>query len=132
MARQLILPRAGRKTLFFRPANFEIGPQSLRPVAGRAGSKHLEFGVKNNVPMSALKFGLMGQNFTMPDAGSGQWVADVIDLLDENGASFAYWEYHGDRMGIYLRDEGGIEQAVLPALPNPNLVDALKQALAQE
>jgi endoglucanase len=95
-------------------------------------SKHLQFGLENNVPMSVLEFGLTKQNYTMPDAGGEQWVTDVIDLLDEHGASFAYWEYHGDRMGIYLRDEGGIEQAVLPTRSNPNLVNVLKQVLAQD
>lgn len=85
--------------------------------------KRLKFGVDNNVPMSVMEFGLVRQAFEMEGKGGGQWVTDMLELLKENGLSFAYWEYHGTQMGLYLSGTGR------PGEPNTALHEALARGL---
>lgn len=82
------------------------------------------FGVEHDVPMSVMEFGLMRHAFEMDGKGGSRWVSDVIDLLSEHQVSFAYWNYHGDRMGIYL-DRSGEP----PTTPNEALIRTLRQKL---
>lgn len=69
-------------------------------------AQHLKFGAENQVPMSVMEFGAVRQAFETEGKGGGLWVTDVLALLEENDLSFAYWEYHGAEMGIYLSGEG--------------------------
>ncbi|WP_346959831.1 cellulase family glycosylhydrolase [uncultured Arthrobacter sp.] len=85
--------------------------------------KRVQFGIDNNVPMSVMEFGLVRQAFEMEGKGGGQWVTDMLDLLAENDLSFAYWEYHGTQMGLYLSGSGQ------PSEPNQALLDTLARGL---
>lgn len=85
--------------------------------------KHLKFGRDNNVPMSVMEFGTVRQAFEMEGKGGDQWVTDMLTLLEENSLSFAYWEYHGTQMGLYLSGTGQ------PGEPNTLLQDTLKREL---
>lgn len=86
-------------------------------------AEHLQFGIDNNVPMSVMEFGLVRQAFEMEGKGGDQWVTDVLELLDDNGLSFAYWEYHGTQMGLYLSGTG------FPGEPHTALQDTLTRGL---
>lgn len=86
-------------------------------------AKHLKFGADNNVPMSVMEFGTVRQSFEMEGKGGSQWVTDMLSLLEDNDLSFAYWEYHGSQMGLYLSGAG------LPGQPNTALQDTLKREL---
>ncbi|MGO4120086.1 glycoside hydrolase family 5 protein [Arthrobacter sp. YAF16] len=85
--------------------------------------KRLKFGIDNNVPMSVMEFGLVRQAFEMEGKGGSQWVTDMLDLLAENELSFAYWEYHGTQMGLYLSGTGQ------PGEPNKALQETLARGL---
>jgi endoglucanase len=85
--------------------------------------KRLKFGIDNNVPMSVMEFGLVRQAFEIEGKGGSQWVTDMLDLLAENELSFAYWEYHGTQMGLYLNGAG------LPGQPNKALQETLARGL---
>jgi len=85
--------------------------------------KRLQFGIENNVPMSVMEFGLVRQAFEMQGKGGSRWVTDMLDLLAENDLSFAYWEYHGTQMGLYLSGTGQ------PSEPNQALQDTLARGL---
>ena len=86
-------------------------------------AERLQFGIDNNVPMSVMEFGVVRQTFEMEGKGGDQWVTDMLELLDENGLSFAYWEYHGTQMGLYLSGTG------LPGEPHTALQDTLTRGL---
>jgi endoglucanase len=86
-------------------------------------AKHVKFGIDNNVPMSVMEFGTVRQAFQMEGKGGDQWVTDMLGLLEENNLSFAYWEYHGTQMGLYLTGTGP------PGLPNAALQDTLRREL---
>ena len=86
-------------------------------------AKHLKFGSDNNVPMSVMEFGLVRQAFELEGKGGDQWVTDMLALLKENDLSFAYWEYHGDQMGLFLSGTGQ------PSEPNTALQDVLTREL---
>ena len=81
--------------------------------------KHLQFGIDNQVPMSVMEFGVVRQAFQMEGKGGDRWVSDMLSLFRENNLSFAYWEYHGPQMGLYLSGTG------LPGEPHTALQDAL-------
>ena len=68
--------------------------------------KHLEFGIKNEVPMSVMEFGVVRQAFQMQGKGGDRWVTDMLALFEKHDLGFAYWEYHGAQMGIYLSPAG--------------------------
>ena len=86
-------------------------------------AKYLKFGTDNNVPMSVMEFGLVRQAFEMEGKGGDQWVTHMLELLNENDLSFAYWEYHGTEMGLYLSGSGQ------PGEPNQVLQDTLARGL---
>ena len=73
--------------------------------------------------MSVMEFGLVRQAFEMEGKGGDQWVTDMLELLEENDLSFAYWEYHGTQMGLYLSGTG------LPGEPHTALQDTLTRGL---
>jgi endoglucanase len=85
--------------------------------------KHLRFGAEHGVPMSVMEFGVVKQAFDMEGKGGDRWVADMLALLEENDLSFAYWEYHGAEMGLYLSGNGK------PSEPNTALHDVLRREL---
>jgi endoglucanase len=85
--------------------------------------KHLQWGIDNGVPMSVMEFGVVRQAFQMEGKGGDQWVTDMLALFEENDLSFAYWEYHGAEMGLWLNAEGP------PAEPNTGLMDVLRREL---
>ena len=87
-------------------------------------NKHLQFGIDNQVPMSVMEFGVVRQAFQMEGKGGDQWVSDMLTLFRENDLSFAYWEYHGPEMGLWLTPEGE------PGEPNTALMDVLRRELA--
>jgi endoglucanase len=64
--------------------------------------KHVQFGMTNNVPVALMEFGVARETFKTPGAGGERWMEDVLSLLDDHGLSYAYWEYHGNPMGIFL------------------------------
>ncbi len=64
--------------------------------------KHVQFGITNDVPVAVMEFGVAREAFKVPGAGGERWVEDVLSLLDDHGLGYAYWEYHGDPMGIFL------------------------------
>jgi endoglucanase len=68
--------------------------------------KHLEFGIENEVPMSVMEFGVVRQAFQMQGKGGDRWVTDMLSLFEKHDLGFAYWEYHGAQMGIYLSPSG--------------------------
>jgi endoglucanase len=84
--------------------------------------RHLQFGIKNNVPMSVMEFGLVRQAFAMQGKGGDRWVADMVSLFKEHNLGFGYWEYHGAQMGIYLDGTGSAGKLNGP----------LKEVLARE
>ncbi|RDV08076.1 hypothetical protein DXK94_20865 [Arthrobacter sp. RT-1] len=86
-------------------------------------AKHLKFGADNNVPMSVMEFGTVRQAFEMEGKGGQQWVSDMLSLLEENNLSFAYWEYHGAQMGLYLSGQGQ------PGEPNVPLQETLRREI---
>lgn len=97
----------------------ERGPEYL----AHEMAKHTKFGEENNVPMSVLEFGLVRQAFEMNGKGGGEYVADMLKLLEAKDLSFAYWEYHGAQMGLYLSSTGA------PGEPNQELQDLFARQL---
>ena len=85
-------------------------------------AENLRFGAEHEVPMSVLEFGAVRHVFEIDGKGGDQWVSDVLTLLRKYDLSFAYWEYHGPEMGIYLDLDG--EEG------EPN--DALQETLRRE
>ncbi|KAE8763891.1 cellulase family glycosylhydrolase [Georgenia thermotolerans] len=85
--------------------------------------KHVRFGAEHDVPMSVMELGVVRQAFEMEGKGGDGWVADVLALLDEHDLSFAYWEYHGAQMGLYLGADAP------PAEPNEPLHRVLGREL---
>ena len=85
--------------------------------------KYYQFSETHDVPMSVLEFGLMKQCF---DSGKGgtRWVSDSLDIFKQHNVSFAYWNYHGDRMGLYLSPAN-----TEVGLPNQPLIDVLRDRL---
>lgn len=88
----------------------------------------LEFGAKHDVPMSVMEFGLIGTAFKAKRGGAA-WLKDILELLEKNTVAYAYWEYHGDTMGVFVRNSGSFEFAHPPIRTNPKLVNALEGAL---
>lgn len=86
-------------------------------------SEHLQFGIDHHVPMSVLEFGAVRQTFEMEGKGGGRWVADMLDLLEEQDLSFAYWEYRGPDMGIFRSGTGS------PGEPAGDLEEVLRREL---
>jgi endoglucanase len=82
------------------------------------------FGQEHNVPMSVMEFGLMRATFEMKGKGGAQWVSDMLDIFNEYQVSFSYWNYHGDRMGLYLTESGEP-----PGNPNQDLIRTLRSKL---
>lgn len=85
-------------------------------------AENLRFGAEHEVPMSVLEFGAVRHVFEIDGKGGDQWASDVLTLLRKYDLSFAYWEYHGPEMGIYLDLDG--EEG------EPN--DALQETLRRE
>ncbi len=85
--------------------------------------KLYQFGIEHNVPMSVMEFGLTHECFTR---GGENWVEDVLDIFLEHNVSFAYWDYHSDRMGVYFKDS---EKP--PGNPNLALIKAFQGKLKQ-
>jgi endoglucanase len=86
--------------------------------------KHVQWGIDNDVPMSVMEFGVVRQAFQMEGKGGDAWVTDMLALFEQNDLSFAYWEYHGAEMGLWLTAEGP------PGEPNAGLMDVLRRELA--
>lgn len=88
----------------------------------------LAFGAKHNVPMSVMEFGLIGTAFK-GKRGGAIWLKDILELLEKSTVAYAYWEYHGDTMGVFVRNSGEFEFAHPPIRTNRKLVNALESAL---
>ena len=86
--------------------------------------EHAQFGTTNNVPMAVMEFGVARDAFKVPDAGGERWMDDMLSLLDEHDLGYAYWEYHGDPMGIFL------DETARPQELNITLRDLLVRHLA--
>lgn len=86
--------------------------------------KLYQFGVENNVPVSVMEFGLTHECFTK---GGERWVADVIDIFLQHHVSFAYWDYHSDRMGVYYKESGKF-----PGNPNQELILTFQRKLLND
>lgn len=82
------------------------------------------FGQAHEVPMSVMEFGTIRTTFEVEGKGGAQWVSDMLDIFDDHGASFAYWNYHGPSMGLYLGDDGSP-----PAEPNEALIEVFRSRL---
>ena len=85
----------------------------------------LRFGQVNDVPMSVMEFGTIRGTFDAREKGGGQWVADMLDIFDAHGVSYALWNYHGPSMGMYLSAYGSA-----PAEPNLALIEVVREHLA--
>lgn len=83
--------------------------------------KFYQFGIDNNVPISVMEFGLTHECF---GKGGEKWVSDVIDIFLHHDVSFAYWDYHSDRMGVYSREAGKP-----PKNPNEELIRTFQKKL---
>jgi hypothetical protein len=51
----------------------------------------------------------------------------MLDIFSEYDVSFSYWNYHGDRMGLYLTESGEP-----PGEPNNDLMRTLRNKLRGE
>ncbi|MCP5086162.1 MAG: glycoside hydrolase family 5 protein [Rhodobacteraceae bacterium] len=85
--------------------------------------KFYEFGARNDVPMSVLEFGTMAATVTEKKGGD-RWVSDMLDILHQHDTSFAFWNYHGGSMGLYLSDDDSP-----PDQPNRRLLEVLREKL---
>ncbi len=61
-----------------------------------------QFGKQHNVPVSVLETGLVRHAFEMEGKGGIHWVRDLLDLFKKHQVSYAWWNYHGDQMGLFL------------------------------
>ena len=83
-----------------------------------------QFGVENNVPMSVMEFGTMGNTITDERMGGGDWLKDMLHIFEKYETSFSLWNYRSPSMGIYRRGFGeNVEK------PNVALIEILKQNL---
>ncbi len=58
------------------------------------------FYVSNNVPFNVGEFGVSYPNVAQ-NLGGLTWLGDVIDLIDELGGSYQYFNYHGTIFGLH-------------------------------
>ncbi|MEW8318646.1 MAG: hypothetical protein AB2660_13255 [Candidatus Thiodiazotropha sp.] len=61
----------------------------------------------------------------MRGKGGSRWINDMLSLFRKYQLSFAYWNYHGNHMGLYLTD-----QKTPPGSPNEVLMETLLQELS--
>ncbi|MGB1010817.1 MAG: cellulase family glycosylhydrolase [Thiolinea sp.] len=88
--------------------------------------KYYQFGIDNNVPVSVLETGLIRHTFDDPAKGGVSWARDILSLFEKYNTSFAWWQYHGDQMGLYLNN-----QQQSPLNLNQPLNDVFKAAHAK-
>lgn len=79
---------------------------------------YIEFGTTHNVPMNVGEFGLTKWCFKN-NKGGLTWVSDMLELFEQNGVNFQYWDYHSDDFGLYQNIAGLPD----PALANQELID---------
>ena len=90
--------------------NFETSP-SGQPLLRRNKEyiehtllRFLDFGIRNNVPISVGEFGLVQDCFE--DGKGGEiWLEDVLDVLDTYGVHWIYYSYHNADFGIHTTME---------------------------
>lgn len=120
--------RAGFELDFYAPPlDTETKPflQRDREYLEQKLIEWLKFGVEHNVPMSVMEFGLVRACFEMRGKGGSRWINDMLSLFRKYQLSFAYWNYHGNHMGLYLTD-----QKTPPGSPNEVLMETLLQELS--
>ena len=82
------------------------------------------FGSTHNVPMNVGEFGLMKWCFE-DNKGGLTWVGDMLEILDQYGASYQFYDYHSGGFGVYLNEDGLPD----PASANQELVDLFTEFL---
>lgn len=107
----------------FQLAFFEHPPDGVGVVRGDISHlrhhfmRFYQFGRKHEVPMSVLETGLVRDVFEHSEKGAATWVRDLLRLFNEHRTSYAYWKYHGDKMGLFLSPAGqGVSQPNKPLL----------------
>ncbi|MFQ5342337.1 MAG: cellulase family glycosylhydrolase [Anaerolineae bacterium] len=99
------------------PAGQEIMPRDRDSLESRL-LPGVEFGRANNVPINVGEFGLMKWCFEN-NRGGLTWVRDMLELFDQYGVHFQYWDYHSDDFGLYRNTEGLPD----PASANQEIID---------
>jgi endoglucanase len=85
--------------------------------------RYVAWGHAHGVPLFVGEFGLHRPCFE--GRGGLAWVADMLDLLEENNLSFTYHAYHEDGFGIYA-GSGPVD----PARANQALITLFSRRLA--
>lgn len=57
-----------------------------------------EFGVDNDVPVHIGEIGLVP--ICYQGKGGLIWIADILELLDQRGIGFFYWDFQSQAMGL--------------------------------
>lgn len=84
------------------------------------------FGERHEVPMSVMEFGTIRTTFEVAGKGGAAWVADMLDILEDGGVSYALWNYHGPSMGLYLGEPGRTRTR-----PNQTFIGTVERHLSQ-
>ena len=79
---------------------------------------------QEGVPFQVSEFGQKSANFN--DKNSSAWVSDVIELLDENNASYHYFTFKGNFFGLYDGENKFAENSTRNDTLYNLLLDALK------
>lgn len=53
-----------------------------------------------DAPITCLEFGVMKDCFK-PGKGGEAYISDIIDVFNEKGMGYSYWNYHGQSMGLF-------------------------------
>ena len=84
--------------------DFETGVETVhrrdREFLASEVDDMLRWGIENGVPLYLGEFGCISHCFE-DDRGGLQWVADMIDILQERRVHFTYHAYHESAFGIY-------------------------------
>lgn len=84
------------------------------------------FYVSNNVPFNVGEFGVSYPNVAQ-NLGGLAWLGDVIDMIDELGGSYQYFNYHGTIFGLHTNLFGFPDTST----GHTALIDFFKARLAQ-
>lgn len=84
------------------------------------------FYVAHDVPFNVGEFGTSYPNVAL-DLGGLTWLGDVIDLIDELGGSYQYFNYHGSIFGLHTNLYGFPDNST----GHTRLINFFKTRLAQ-
>jgi endoglucanase len=107
----------------FYTSKNEVGRRNKKMLAARL-IEHIDWSVKNNVPLFLGEFGA-GQHCFENNKGGLNWVADMLDLCQEKKLNFNYHAYHENAFGLYL----GWGTAIEESKKNSALINLFKRKL---